>query len=292
MAVHRGGTVTSRPRAILSVDLEDYRRQQLRDHVGGTQPPNPVEVERQLDILLEHFDTIGARATFFSVGRLTRELRSSVWARVTAHHELGCHGDEHERVASQGAAIFREDVHRAKASLEAASGKEVRSYRAPYFSSDGCDPWFGATLAEAGFAFDSSRRIKRPPDRFRGTFPLPGSSGRVREVPMPSIGFGPKRLTVVGGTYFRLLPTRAIESLLAKARHQGFVPMVYLHPYDIDHSAHPLTYPSRRYWRARAGDWVRRQGRRDALVKLQRLAQSYAFEAIEGALGRDTKDSS
>ncbi len=275
--------MTKENRAILTVDLEDYRRQQLRDHVGNGQSPNPEEVERQLDMLLDHFEAIGARATFFAVGRLTRELRSSVWSRIVARHELGCHGDEHERVSSQGPEKFSKDVRRAKASLESASGRSVRSFRAPYFSSDGCDPWFGETLASAGFTFDSSRRIGRPPEHFRGTFPLPGSDGTVKEIPLPSIGFGPKRLTVVGGTYFRLLPLRTIESLLARARAQGFVPMVYLHPYDVDPAAAPLAYPGRGYWTARAGDWVRRQGRKHALAKLRALAQTYAFEPLERA---------
>jgi len=272
--------MTERHRAILTVDLEDYRRQQLRDHLATSQPSHPEEVERQLDVLLERFDGIGARATFFTVGRLTRELRSSVWARIVARHELGCHGDEHERVVSQGAAKFRSDVHRAKSALESASGRKVQSYRAPYFSSDGCDPWFGATLAEAGFAFDSSRRVGRLSAGRGGMFALAGSNGRVTEVPMPSIGVGPKRLTVIGGTYFRLLPLRAIEALLASARTKGFVPMVYLHPYDIDPGASPLAYPHG-YWGARAGDWMRRKGRETALTKLQALAGSYAFEGVE-----------
>jgi peptidoglycan/xylan/chitin deacetylase (PgdA/CDA1 family) len=273
--------MTGRPRAILTVDLEDYRRQELRDHTGGWQPPNPAEVEGQLDALLDCFESLGARATFFAVGRLTRELRSTFWERIVARHELGCHGDEHRHVWSQGPAKFREDVRRAKSALESASGRAIRSYRAPYFSSDGCDPWFGETLAETGFEFDSSRRMGRPPVDFCGAFPLIGSGGAVSEVPLPSIGFGPKRLTVVGGTYFRLLPLRIIESLLASARSRGFVPMVYLHPYDIDQDAPPLAYPRFHHWGARAGDWVRRRGRGTALAKLRALATTYAFQPME-----------
>jgi hypothetical protein len=100
---------------------------------------------------------------------------------------------------------------------------------------------------------------------------------------MPSIGVGTKRLTVIGGTYFRLLPLGAIESLLASARWKGFVPMVYLHPYDIDANARPLAYPSG-YWHARAGDWVRRRGRGTALAKLRALAGAYAFEGVSDTM--------
>ncbi len=276
----------ARAKAILTVDLEDYRRQQLRDAVGGHQPPHAGEVERQLDILLEAFEQLDARATFFSVGRLTGELPAATWSRITARHELGCHGHDHERVVAQGPAGFRDDLCRARTALEDASGRPIRSFRAPYFSSDGCDPWFGEALAEQGFRFDSSRRLGRPPARFSGTMPLMGSNGAVEEVPLPSVGVGPKRLTVVGGTYFRLLPLRIIESLLAQAAAQGFIPMVYLHPYDIDAAAPRLALPRRGFWGQKAGDWVRRARRDSTLSKLRALSRSYAFGTLEAGVAR------
>ena len=43
---------------------------------------------------------------------------------------------------------------------------------------------------------------------------LAGSDGAVREVPLVSLGRGGKRLTVIGGTYFRLLPAPVCLRLL------------------------------------------------------------------------------
>jgi peptidoglycan/xylan/chitin deacetylase (PgdA/CDA1 family) len=270
-----------RHKALLTVDLEDYRRQATRDDLGGDPAPNPTEVESQLDILLTAFEELSARATFFTVGRLTRELGASAWKRIVGHHELGCHGDEHERVWEQGERRFREDLRRAKDSLEQCAGVPVRSYRAPYFSSDGCDPWFGEVLGELGFRVDSSRRLGVPPKGFSGTLDLPGSGGRVKEVPLPSVGFGLKRLTVIGGTYFRLLPLEVCRLLLKRARAEGFIPMVYLHPYDVDATAAPLDYPAGvRHWAGRAGDSLRRFGRATAVAKLRALANEYAFEPL------------
>lgn len=267
-----------RTRALLTVDLEDYRRQATRDDLGGDPPANPSEVESQLGVLLDVFAQLRARATFFSVGRLANELAPSKWMEITAHHELGCHGYEHERVVEQGRSRFRTDLLRAKQSLEDRAGVRVTSYRAPYFSSDGCDPWFGEVLAECGFEFDSSRRIGVPPRDFSGTLELVGSAGAVREVPMPSVGFGLKRLTVIGGTYFRLLPLRVCRALLNRARIDGFVPMIYLHPYDIDATAPSLDFPEGpRFWRARAGDGLRRIGRNGAISKLRELSEEYDF---------------
>ncbi|MBI2070915.1 MAG: DUF3473 domain-containing protein [Elusimicrobia bacterium] len=272
-------------KAFLTVDFEDYRRQQLHDHLGNYPPPNPEEIERQLLMLLELFDTCGASATFFSVGRLAAELRSSVWSLITAKHRVGCHGHEHMRIWQLGPQRFRLDITRAKRALEDVTGRPVVSFRAPHFSSDGCDPWFGEMLSACGFKVDSSRRIRLMPDGQRGTVAVTGAGGTLVEVPLPSIGFGPKRLTVIGGTYFRLLPLFIIRRLLARAETLGFIPMVYLHPYDIDPAAAPLAYPMGvGYALHRAGDKMRRMGRSSAGEKLLKLAEDYDFCPVESVL--------
>ncbi len=180
----------------------------------------------------------------------------------------------------QGRSAFAADVTAAKKSLEDAAGVPVVSFRAPYFSADDCDPWFGEVLAEAGFRLDSSRRLSSLPSGSRGLVPLAGGAGAVRELPLCSVGVGQKRLTVIGGTYFRLLPLGVIRRLLARAEAKGFVPVVYLHPYDVDPEAPPLAYPPG-YLKQRGGDWMRRQGRKSAGDKLRALCDSYAFRAAE-----------
>jgi hypothetical protein len=179
---------------------------------------------------------------------------------------------------------FEGDLLAAKAALEDATGQSVISYRAPYFSADGCDPWFGEVLARAGFLLDSSRRLKTIAPGFSGIVPLPGSAGAVREVPLPAIGFGSKRLTIIGGTYLRLLPLAWIVRLLKWGQARGFIPMVYLHPYDLDPKAAPLGYHRLRHWRNSLGDRVRRLGRRTAAEKLQFLASIYEFTFVESLI--------
>ena len=277
-------------RAILTVDFEDYRRQELRDHLGIPQPPNPVEVEKQFDMLIDLLSSCDVRATFYSVGRLTACLKATVWQRIAVRHRIGCHGYEHERVSKQGPAMFHEDTHAAKCALEDASGAPVVSYRAPYFSNDGCDPWFGEVLAKEGFRVDSSRRINASRLREIGdTFWVPGAEGSTIEVPLPSVGVGAKRLTVIGGTYFRLLPLAVIRRLLERAEQDGFTPIVYLHPYDIDPTAPRLAYPRGRYWMRRGGAWIRRQGRETAGAKLRALSEIYNFEPVESVLSTSSE---
>jgi peptidoglycan/xylan/chitin deacetylase (PgdA/CDA1 family) len=270
--------------ALLTVDLEDYRRQELHRLLGGVPLPNPHEVQRQLELVLQVLASLNLEATFFTVGRLTSELPHSAFQGLRQLHQVGCHGHEHLHVSRQGPRAFFEDLRRAKSALEDTLGRAVISYRAPYFSSDGCDPWFGDALARAGFRLDSSRRLTQLPGRSSGTVPVPGAAGVVIEVPLPSIGFGPKRLTIIGGTYFRLLPLHLIRALLGRSERAGFVPIIYLHPYDFDASARPLELPRGRHWVARAGDVVRRTGRDTAVDKLRALAESYDFRPLESML--------
>ena len=271
-----------RPIGILTVDLEDYRRQELRDHRQADEAAHPREVERQLEDTLSLFDAIDARATFFTVGRLVSELAPSAWRELLDRHRLGCHGFEHYRVWKMGPTHFKQDLLAAKATLEDLAGLPVVSHRSPYFSSDGCDPWFGEVLAEAGISIDSSRRLRTAPAGFAGSHPLQGSGGAVHEVPLASIGFGPKRITVIGGTYMRVLPLPWIVRLLEQARAQGFVPMIYLHPYDLDPTAPPLAYERQlKYLWPRLGDWVRRLGRHTIAQKMHALSQLYDFQPIE-----------
>jgi hypothetical protein len=109
---------------------------------------------------------------------------------------------------------------------------------------------------------------------------VPGTDGAVIEVPLPSVGVGPKRLTVIGGTYFRLLPLPLIRRLLRSAVEQGFTPMVYLHPYDLDPHAPPLEYPAWGYFDKKVGDKIRRMGRHTAVEKLKALTKDYSFGPI------------
>lgn len=271
--------------AVLTVDLEDYRYQYLRDNIGYQGPYFPEEVTHQVDALLVLFEKCGARATFFTVGSLTTSLPRSVWGAITEHHMIGCHGHAHYHVSKQGPRKFREDLQAATAALEDVAGRRVISYRAPYFSADGCDPWFGEILVDSGIKIDSSKRFSKGGDAFGGTYLLPHTGNSVIEVPLYSLGFGVKRITVIGGTYLRLFPLPVIESLLKRARTLGFIPLVYLHPYDIDPSAVPLAYPRRTHWKAKAWDALRRFNRETVEDKLLALSQVYRFRSAEDIVG-------
>lgn len=268
-----------RHRAIMTVDLEDYRHHERERLTGVRADYHPDEVARQTDLLLDGFARLEIGATFFTVGELGKRLPPGTWRRITERHRVGCHGHIHRHVGRAGRDFFAEDIRRGKATLEDAAGVAVDSYRAPYFSSDGADPWFGEELAEAGYRLDSSRRIAfmRTPG---GVTTLPGAGDTFAEVPLMSVGMRGRRLTVIGGALLRVLPLKVILTLMERARVGGFAPMVYLHPYDIDREAEPLRF-SGVPWRGRLGDVVRRVGRDGVWAKVEALTKYYDFAPAE-----------
>lgn len=264
---------------LLTVDLEDYRRQALRDHGVSSAPAHPAEVERQTWQLLELLERLKLRATFFCVGRLTRELPRALWQEISRRHTVGCHGYDHLDLRHLDFAHLLEDTVRGKAALEDCIGQEVSAYRAPYFSTDGCGSLLGAALEQTGFRFSSSLRLSALPLSHRGGMTLAGSTS-VLEIPLRSVGWGPKRFTVIGGTWLRLLPLRQIQNCLETSADQGFIPMIYIHNYDADVDAAVLNGSLT----SLAGDVVRRAGRSTVAHKLEALSRVYQLRPLEEAL--------
>jgi peptidoglycan/xylan/chitin deacetylase (PgdA/CDA1 family) len=265
----------------LTFDIEDYRRQETRDLVVETALANPAEVSSQLATILDLLQSLDVNATMFVVGRLAEELPAQFWRRlVDEGHLLGCHGYEHARVDGLGAERFRTDLLRGKEALEQIAGCAVSSYRAPYFSAEGCAPWFGEELASAGFTVDSSIRCSYETSPLGGFCDLEGSSGAVLCAPLPKVRLFGKSLTVIGGTTFRLAPLSMIIRSLDLAHEKGFVPTIYLHPYDLDPAADRLGL-SAFALADRAGEEARRFGRSGVADKLIALANHYDLMPLE-----------
>ena len=135
----------------------------------------------------------------------------------------------------------REDIHRAKATVEDAAGVAVIGYRAPTFSVVRETLWSLEVLAESGFQYDSSifpivHDRYGIPDAPR--FPHRLGAGRgmeITEFPLSTVTRFGWRFPVAGGGYFRLFPyavTRwAVRQLNTR---EGQPAMVYLHPWEID----------------------------------------------------------
>ena len=226
----------------MSVDVEDYFQVSAFDAVVPREAWDRFEprVERNTDHLLGLFSNSGVKATFFVLGWIAERQRGLVKRIVDAGHEIASHGFGHRLIYEQTPEEFRQDVRRAKATLEDASGHEVHGYRAPSFSVTKSSLWALDVLIEEGHRYDASI-FPIHHDRYgipgapRHPHVLRRAGGTLVEVPPSTVRVGPLNLPIAGGGYFRLLPYRWTTWGIRRVNQVEGRPVIfYLHPWEVD----------------------------------------------------------
>ena len=250
-------TTVAHPAAItFTLDLEDHRP----DEDAELRYPTVTRT------ILAHLADRQITGTFFVVGIVAEAEPDLVREIAAAGHEIALHGWRHVPLVEHTPASMREDVVRGKAFLEDLTGEACVGYRGPTFSLVPSTTWATSVLHDAGFAYSSSVLPTANP-----LYGYPGAPGDpfewpcgLAELPVPIAGAGPARVPYLGGTYLRLLPTRAIRE--AHARGGRRLPWTYMHPYDID--------TDEGYWKVPDAGWMSPLlwvGRRGVLAKLDLL---------------------
>ena len=225
----------------LSVDVEDWFQVGAFEDVieRGTWGELDDRVDRNTREILAMFDAVGAKATFFTLGWVAQRHRTLLREIADAGHEIASHGWDHARVFTMTREQFAEDVKRAQAELEDASGAKVRGYRAPSFSIDQRTPWAFEVLAELGYTYSSSVApiahdhygwAAAPRFAFR---PIEGCD--LVELPVTTAMLGGKRVAAGGGGFFRVLPYAFSRWAIRQVnREEGRPAIFYFHPWEID----------------------------------------------------------
>jgi hypothetical protein len=221
----------------LSVDVEEwFHNCWVPEYVDPRRrPPLPQELDRLLPALLETLDSAGARATWFVLGEVARQVPGRILEAAAAGHEIACHGDLHLRANDRSPATFRADIARAKAQLEDLVGREVRGFRAPEWSlRRAANPRF-RLVAECGFRYDSSLA----PALGSGSATNPTGPRRYRwqdglqllELP-PLVWGGALRLPA-GGWCGRRTPIAWLNAAVRAAQARGELPLLVVHPWEL-----------------------------------------------------------
>lgn len=82
--------------------------------------------------LLDVLDEFGVKATFFQCGFHSRRLRSEAAEVARRGHEIGNHGDTHQALYLHSAKFIHDQLARAQASIEEATGVRPALFRAPF----------------------------------------------------------------------------------------------------------------------------------------------------------------
>jgi polysaccharide deacetylase family protein (PEP-CTERM system associated) len=226
----------------MSIDVEDYFQVSVFDGIVARSQWDTMEsrVVRNTRRLLDIFDEFEVHSTFFILGWVAERHRDLVETIAARGHEVASHGYAHRLVYDQTRAAFRDDVRRAKAILEDASGRRVNGYRAPSYSITPRSLWAIDILIEEGYSYDSSIFPIRH-DRYgipvsdRRPYRIERDGKSIIEVPASTARLGPLNFPIAGGGYFRILPYWWTQWGVNRVNETEQRPAVfYLHPWEID----------------------------------------------------------
>ncbi len=273
------------PRNALSVDLEEYFQVSNFERVIDRERWDalPSRVGDATARLLDLFDATGSRATFFVLGWVAERQGGLLREIARRGHEIACHGQDHALVYDLGPERFREDLRRARAAVEEATGEKVCGYRAPSYSITRRSLWALPILAEEGFAYDSSIfPIRHPRYGIPGFAPDPvrldlGDGRALREFPMTTLELGPLTLPLAGGAYLRFLPGALFRWGFGRLVRAGRPTVLYLHPWELD----PEQPRQRVGLRVRVNHYFN-LGRTEG--RLRRLLQAHRFAPLGDVL--------
>jgi len=224
-----------------TVDVEDYFQVEAFSSVvdRASWENRPARVVGNTERVLALLESANARATFFVLGWVADRFPCLVRRIQASGHEVASHGYGHKLAHGQTRAKFREDVRRAKGSLEDCSGVAVRGYRAPTFSITPANWWAYEILMEEGYEYSSSiypidHDLYGMPFAPRMPFhPLEKES--ILEVPVATVRLFNKNRPCGGGGYFRLFPYLVSRWCI---RHVNSIDrqacVFYCHPWEFD----------------------------------------------------------
>ena len=255
---------------ILTIDVEEFTLSGVNYDVHYES-----RLEQEVGLLLDILDDMNIKATFFYPGEIV-DKHTDILQEIARRFDIGLHGYRHVEATKMSTEEFRQDVLRAKDTVEALTGKSVSKFRAPRFA---LNKDYVKVLFNCGIETDCScvsidhQFGKKIIEEAKPCL-LEYNGRTIKEFPPTSISFLGKGFGFLGGGYFRLLPYGLIRYF--SERNKDYL-LTYVHPRDFD-AAQPVVgniSPARKF-----KSYVGLQG---AEKKLRRWLTEYTFTDITTA---------
>ena len=270
-----------------SVDVEDWYQVADFDAVVGFADWDRYEsrVARNTDRILALCDEVGVRGTFF-VLTWNAERHPEIVRRIAAAgHEIASHGYAHRLIYEQTPETFRDDITRAKATLEDITGAAVLGYRAPSTSVTPRSLWALDVLLDVGLRYDSSIFPIRDtlyglPDADRFPHVIRRRDGReLLEFPLATTRLFGRNVPLAGGGWLRVFPYRYTRWAMRRVNREGHPAVAFVHPWELDPEQPRMRTAGRR------GFSTHYVGLRGTYGKLRRLFRDFRFAPLRDVLG-------
>ena len=201
------------PSVCLTIDVEDWYDGMA---VLGEAIPRPEQARSGLGGLASLLDASGddRRVTLFVVGNYVPTVAADLADLAGRGHEVGSHGPDHGRIPEDPRALL-DWLRRGRQLVEDSVQRPVHGFRSPRFDVPATMELarYRDLLAEAGFSYVSDASLL-------------GDGSPVRELPVLTR----HRVHVGGGSYQRLLPFRAVTSVIDSSEGSA---VLYYHSYDF-----------------------------------------------------------
>jgi len=270
-----------------SVDVEDWYQVADFDAVVGFADWDRYEsrVARNTDRILALCDEVGVRGTFFVLTWNAERHPDIVRRIVAAGHEIASHGYAHRLIYEQTPETFRDDITRAKATLEDITGTAVLGYRAPSASVTPRSLWALDVLLDVGLRYDSSIFPIRDtlyglPDADRFPHVIRRRDGReLLEFPLATTRLFGRNVPLACGGWLRVFPYRYTRWAMRRVNREGHPAVAFVHPWELDPEQPRMRTAGRR------GFSTHYVGLRGTYGKLRRLFRDFRFAPLRDVLG-------
>lgn len=219
---------------VLTFDIEDWFHSLEYNITGWDRYERRIEIS--MYYILKFLEDNKCKATFFILGDVAKNHKGLVKEIAVAGHEIGSHSYNHEFIYLQSPQQFKDDLKRSIGLLSELTGKEIISYRAPYFSITRKSLWAFDILANEGIKIDSSifpvmNHRYGIPGNCRFPYSLPSG---LWEWPITTFRKFSINIPFSGGVYFRFLPLYVTKYLFYSLQHNNEPVIFYFHPWEFD----------------------------------------------------------
>lgn len=219
---------------ILTIDLEDWFHP--LEPNSNRWDSFERRIEKPALELLKLFKKYNAYATFFVLGDIAKNHPDLIKEIAVNGHDIGSHSIYHKMIYNQSPKEFENEIKTSIDMLNSITGKEVISFRAPYFSITKKSLWALDILKNAGIKIDSSifpvhnhrygipDAIRNPHEIIKGLW----------EYPISTFSLANFNIPFSGGVYFRFLPINITLKMTKKIESKDELFIFYLHPWECD----------------------------------------------------------
>ncbi len=199
-----------------------------------------INYESIIDNWIEKCEEWQIKSTCFTLASFAKKFPKSVEKLAQNGHEIASHGLTHNLIYKDSFEAFENSITESKKVLQDLSQTEVKGYRSASWSLPFEKKYYEA-LVKSGYSYSSSYfpfktyMYGNSIDR-KKPFEILTDSGSIKEIPLLK-----SLLPFSGGFYLRVLPLQVHKILMKSLIKNGYKPIIYTHPYEMQGSYLPLS---------------------------------------------------